>query len=260
MKTADNIQNIEELIHDLRMAPPQSHYRSEHSSDTEDNSSNPEFDYFSCDSDGILEIDDEELLSDLIECSDESGRLADAYSKKPKNISESCMVKKTDSTNIKSLRTIDEYADDSMQSNSCDDTISSDMSIDPDWISTDEEEAIEDYLVYKEACRQQKQARIAHQREVEEYEDRDEINFRYLTEEIAGANGKTNTMVSSAGAAALINMRRVVIPASEMLRNYFRSEESNRAMKGDKENAFVSKNLADSVVGKSNRIALSDKN
>ncbi|XP_062550183.1 uncharacterized protein LOC134214924 [Armigeres subalbatus] len=241
------------------MAPPQTHNRSEHSSDTEENTST-EFEDFSCDSEDILGIDDEELLSDSMECSDESSSLGDTYLKKSKNMSESRMVQIAISTNVKSLKPIDEDADDSMRSNSFEDTVSTDMSIDPDWISTDEEEAIEDYLVYKEACRQQKQARIAHQREVEEYEDRDEVNFRYLTSEIAAAKGKPSTMVSYAGAAALINMRRVIIPASEMLRNYFRSTESNRAIKGDKENAYVCKNLVDSVVGKSNRIALSDKN
>ncbi|XP_065086774.1 uncharacterized protein LOC135708600 isoform X2 [Ochlerotatus camptorhynchus] len=135
---------------------------------------------------------------------------------------------------------------------------SSDVSIDPDCFFTDDEEAMEEYLIYKQARRQQKQAlRRMKQLEEEEFDVIDEINIRYL---ISGVPSKKPcTMTSAAGRAAHMNMRRIVMPAREMLRNYFRSSERNR-MQRAKENAYVSKILAARGKVKAVRNVLSEKN
>ncbi|XP_065086773.1 uncharacterized protein LOC135708600 isoform X1 [Ochlerotatus camptorhynchus] len=145
-----------------------------------------------------------------------------------------------------------------METDSLDESTSSDVSIDPDCFFTDDEEAMEEYLIYKQARRQQKQAlRRMKQLEEEEFDVIDEINIRYL---ISGVPSKKPcTMTSAAGRAAHMNMRRIVMPAREMLRNYFRSSERNR-MQRAKENAYVSKILAARGKVKAVRNVLSEKN
>lgn len=241
---------------------------------SEDGSFNSEFydisdddlDSTSYDSDleGLDEEEENELYDSMEEHSDESTGLMD-YTQSTDPIDITDLDKEesngavTDKNTTKATKEID--FSQSMDTISCGDTVSSDMSIDPDWISTDDEEAIEEYLVYREARRQQSNGQCTVQRELEDYEDIDAINIRYWIQGSVATNGKPNTMTSSAGPAALIDMRRVVLPAHEMLRNYFRSTEPSRVVGKSKENVYVGKNMvANRVKGKSNRMALSEKN
>lgn len=227
------------------MIPSREHNGSQHSSDTEENSSNFELDGLSSYSDSILEV-----LSDSMEHLDKFSGSGGACSTEALFTPEPCILKQALTANGKSLN------NNSLRSNSCDDTVSSVMSIDTELISSDEQE---EYLIYKEARRQKKRARIAHQLELEGYEDRDEINFCYLTLGDAAVKGKSSTMISSAGTEAFIDTRMIIIPASEMLRNYFRSMESTSASKSNKENLNICKNMDDSVSEKAIRNALSEK-
>lgn len=112
-------------------------------------------------------------------------------------------------------------------------------------------------MIYRHARRQQKRALRRLNRLEEEFDMIDAINMRYF---ISGApSKKPYTMTSAAGPAAHVNMRRIVMPAREMLRNYFRTSERNQ-MQRVKENAYAGKTLAARGKFKSVRNVLSEKN
>lgn len=237
--------------------------------DTEDNS---EFDYSTDDDDldTIIDIsdcedlDEEEEIYGLMHHADvsDSDLIDCTYSTDAMDVSELCVEEKTGTAIAQSVNgTGKKDFHQSMETISCADTVSSDMSTDPDWISTDDEEALEEYLVYKEILRQKKIQENAKRTELEPCDDIDAINMRYWTKGSTAAKGKPCTMTSSAGPAARIEMRRFVLPAQEMLKNYFRSVIPKRFVGKSKENGCVSRNKMDiGVKINPNRIALSEKN
>lgn len=149
-------------------------------------------------------------------------------------------------------------ANQTMSANSLSDLTSSDLSMESDNISTDDEDIIEEYLIYKQARRQQKQSlRRLNRVEEQKFDERDEINLRYLIHRESPK--KPCTMTSVSGQAALMNMKRMVMPAHEMLRNYILSSERNW-MQHVKENVCLGKPLAVTDHHNSVRNVLSEKN
>lgn len=96
-----------------------------------------------------------------------------------------------------------------------------------DSISTDDEEALEEYLIYKQARIEKKRAKRSLKLLGKRgYDNVDEVNVRYLVD--GTPSEKPCTLTSIAGSAAYIDMKRIMMPAHEMLRNYFRTAQPKR--------------------------------
>ncbi|XP_055611201.1 uncharacterized protein LOC129757872 [Uranotaenia lowii] len=159
-------------------------------------------------------------------------------------------------------------------------TVSSDMSMDGIVLDSDDEDALEEYSIYQEAKKIKKQAEAEtqeqeaiengnfHTGESEPEKDLDAINRRYLGK--GNVSQKPQTMTSASGELAILNLRRPILPAKQLLCNYLKRMEQGPLQgenpKQSKENInsqlkMSSSNLAvDTILAPSKRRALCEKN